>query len=758
MRGSWLVALVVTALLGLPAVAHAQLTSVSAGHTVSGNPLPCTTQADGVRVCQGTSGGGGAPDTRIKSFDGTPLAVDVILPPVPSSPPDGSYPLIVQSHGWGSAAGGPDDTQYVGPTADQWAREGYVVLQPTARGFGDSCGTAASRLADPAGCANGYIHLDDDRYEVRDVQSVISGMVDSALVDPYRIGATGESYGGGVTLALATLKNRVMYPDGSLHPWITPDGHVPISLDAAAPVVPWSDLVASLVPDGGTLDTTIASPTADLKPAGVEKQSYVTGLFGLGSTSGYYAPAGTDPEADLTGWYAALNAGEPYDTPTDQSILTTIARYHSAYYLLDGAYGAPAEQPAPLLIANGFTDDLFPVDEGVRYANLEHSLYPEAPVALYDMDFGHSRGQNKPADLAGLSARIHDFLNFYVKGFVAAPPMGATALTQTCPASAPSGGPYTADSWAGLHPGVVTDTSAPAQTVVSGAGSAAISAAVDPITGQGACATVSAADQGTGVATYRVPAATGSGYTLLGAPEITADLSVTGTYPMLAERLWDVDPTAGTETLVARGLYRVPGSGVHTFQLHPGAWRFTAGHIPKLELLSQDAPYARTSNGQFTVAVSNLNLTLPVDDVPGASATPAVVTRPPSSCTRAPSVRITTRRLARGHQLRLAGRASERACALVAVSVLRAQRIRLVRVAIWRTSGHTRCRYVLGSGHLSRPRSCRRPLTLHPRGTSRWSLHLRLRVPRGRYRISVTAADIRGVSSPAAAVTRIRVR
>jgi hypothetical protein len=53
-----------------------------------------------------------------------------------------------------------------------------------------------------------------------------------------------------------------------------------------------------------------------------------------------------------------------------------------------------------LLLANGFTDDIFPVGEMLRYYNLERSLYPSDPIALFDFDGGHMRGQNKPADLA----------------------------------------------------------------------------------------------------------------------------------------------------------------------------------------------------------------------------------------------------------------------------------------------------------------------------------------------------------------------
>jgi hypothetical protein len=103
---------------------------------------------------------------------------------------------------------------------------------------------------------------------------------------------------------------------------------------------------------------------------------------------------------------------------------------------------------------------------------------------------------------------------------------------------------------------------------------------------------VSATDQGAGVATYRLAPATGEGYTLLGSPTVIANLNVTGEFPLIAARLWDVDPASNAETLVARGVYRIDPNapdGTQVFQLHPGAWHFAAGHIPKLELLGQDS-------------------------------------------------------------------------------------------------------------------------------------------------------------------------
>ncbi len=68
------------------------------------------------------------------------------------------------------------------------------------------------------------------------------------------------------------------------------------------------------------------------------------------------------------------------------------------------------------MIANGFTDDLFPVDEAVRYYNLEHSLYPSDPISLFDGDFGHQPANNKPGDLALLSSAIQSFFDYYLKG------------------------------------------------------------------------------------------------------------------------------------------------------------------------------------------------------------------------------------------------------------------------------------------------------------------------------------------------------
>jgi dienelactone hydrolase len=728
----------------LPAAASGAVTTVFAGHTVSGQGIPCVASTDGVRVCHGGDGGVSGPDLRLQSFDGAPLEVYVILPPAPHSGADGNYPLVVESHGWGgNATGLANSTAYVGPGAGQWATRGYAVLQLTARGFGDSCGNAARMAETPAHyaavCANGYVRLDDERYEARDVQNAAGLLADAGIVNPAAIGVTGPSYGGGVSLELATLNDRVMNANGTLSPWRSPAGK-PLRIAAAAPVIPWSDLDYSLEPNGRTLDYRLTGATTDLNPVGVEKQSFEGGLYALGQVSGYYSAPGSNPQADLTTWYTTTNAGEPYGAEAGY-LAGQIARYHSAYYLLDGGYGAPLESPSPLLIANGFTDDLFPVDEALRYYNLERALYPSDPLELVDGDFGHMRAQNKPGDIALLSSRISQFFDHYLQHAGAAPRSGVTATIETCPSSAISGGPYFASSWAGLHPGEVDYRSAPVQTVTSGAGNPSIGEQIDPVAGPGACATVSGTDQGAGVATYRLPAATGAGYTLLGSPTIVAQLSLNGSYPELAARLWDVDPGSNTETLVARGLYRPTASGLQVFQLHPGAWHFAAGQIPKLELVAQDSPYGRTSNGQFSIAVSGLQLRLPVHEPPGGA---PGVSSPLSAaifgCSGLPTAKVRAVHIS-STSIAIYGTAADQPCLGDGATLGSREHVAEVLVIAYRGAGAGRCQFVQSSGQLSSPRSCANPIELPARGTASWALRRRVQLPKGRFSVRLDAVD-----------------
>jgi predicted acyl esterase len=547
-----------------------------------------------VLFCPGSIG------TRVKSFDGVPLDVNVTLPLKIQS----KLPLLILSHGYAGSKIGLDDTL----GSRMWAQLGYAVIAASARGFGDSCGSQTSRDADPAGCQSGWVRLDDIRYEVRDIQYLAGLLVDQGIVDPQKVGVTGGSYGGGVSLEAAMLKDRIVDTDGTLRPWTSPNG-TPMRIAGAAPYAPWSDLIYSLMPNGATLDYVITQPTDDLNPTGISKDSYSNSLFASGQASGFYAPPGADLQADLINWQTSINAGEPYDTnPEVTAIKDEIARHHSAYYI------DASEPPAPILIVNGWTDDLFPVDEALRLYNRERADFPTAPISVMLLDFGHPRGQNKLADLGAFQTRLTQWLDHYVKGNRNSVLKGIEVLSETCPATARSGGPFSAANWAALHPGEVRFLGSDQQTFSSAGGDPAVASILDPISGGGACAQVTSANE-SNTANWILPASSGKGFTLMGAPTIIADLQINGDFAEVAGRLWDVAPD-NTQTLVARGLYRPTANGPQVFQLHPGAWRFAAGHFPKLQLLGQDAPYGRASNGTFSIAISNLDLRLPVHEKP----------------------------------------------------------------------------------------------------------------------------------------------
>jgi hypothetical protein len=351
---------------------------------------------------------------------------------------------------------------------------------------------------------------------------------------------------------------------------------------------------------------------------------------------GYVAPAGTDPEADVTTWVARASAGPPYTDPLARSIVDTLTRFHSPFHI-EGSV-----PPAPLFIASGFTDDLFPVDEVTRFANRMRRDHPDVPLSLLLGDFGHQRASNKPADRQRLLEAVHGWLDTHVQRgqtplqrgqtpsqrgqtpsqqstpSQSTPSQSVSALTQTCPREAPSEGPFVGETLEGLARGEVRFVTDSVQTVLPSGGDPAVAAAIDPATGGGnACATTRS-DDAPGTASYRLPAATGDGFTLLGAPTVLAEIGLEGERDtaQFAARLWDVAPDGASQILVARGLYRPFGEGTEVFQLHPNGYRFAPGHVPRLELVGNDAPYARPSNAPYRVEVRRLELRLPVREQP----------------------------------------------------------------------------------------------------------------------------------------------
>jgi pimeloyl-ACP methyl ester carboxylesterase len=555
---------------------------------------------------------------RVPSFDGTPIDVDVTLP---ANAEEGRpMPTIVMLHGWGgskshfesdspeggSAATGPATTYHYNNT--YYAQRGYAVVNSTARGFGRSCGKAAASAATPDCLARkSYIHLADQRWEARDTQHLLGLLADQRVSDPTALGVTGISYGGGQSIELAYLRDRIRLEEGSFTPWTSPGG-IPLAISAAYPRWPWSDLVDSLLPNGRYLDFRPPGATDSRDPLGVMKETWVDGLFGLGAATGVYcgtppqpSPC-TDPSADLPRWYARTQRGEPEDAEA-RAIADEIHEFHQGY-------GIEGRTPAPMLLQSGWTDDLFPAKESIRAYDDSRRRGGWAAIQLGDL--GHQRGSNK----ANADQRFNDdgsaFFDRHLRGGSGGPVSGeATAFTQTCPREAPAGGPFQATSYGSLARGTVGFSRTGAQRVTSIGGNPATAAAFDPIGGGGDACRVTAEETAPGTATVTGPVS--RGYTLLGLPTVRATIATTGPFGQLDSRLWDVSPQ-GRQRLISRGAYRLRDNqtGDISLQLHGNGWCFAPGHRPKLELLGKDEPFLRPSNSVFSVRVSDIAVELPI--------------------------------------------------------------------------------------------------------------------------------------------------
>ncbi len=590
--------------LAAPSAAQAEITQV---FTDTPTPVDCTVQSganEGIRYCTNQSP---EPRSTVATWDGVPIDVNVAFPPEdPYDPYDayeeGPFPVMMLFHGYAGSKLGLGSMKH-------WLDQGYATFSITTRGNHQSCGTTAARTAGGAACDGGYLRLMDTRYEVRDAQELIALLVDEGLIDPGAIGATGGSYGGGMSMALAALRNRVMLPDGSLTAWESPNG-TPLEIAGAAPDIPWTDLSYALAPNGGNLDYIADAPyLGHVDRVGVEKEAYVNALYASGQTNGYYAPEGQDPEADITGWKNALDTGGPYGAE-ELEIVEEISSHHSSYDIDDSI------RPAPMLISSGFTDDLFPANEATRFFNRTVTTYPNAHIGLTFGDFGHPRGQNGAETNNFVSERKDEWLAHYVLGEGPEPDEGIDALTQSC--GEPPAGPYHGTNVNDLAPGEITLESAPAQTIDPG-GAAGDVLFSDSFVFAASCATVGTGDSPAG-AIYKLAAAPAGGYTLMGSPTVIADFTAPGDNTQIAARLMDIAPD-NSQKLIARGLWRpeIGGPERQVFQLTPNGWEFEAGHVAKLELLPYDDPYGRRSPGQQAVQVSDLELRLPVADDPGSA-------------------------------------------------------------------------------------------------------------------------------------------
>ena len=213
----------------------------------------------------------------MRTWDGVPLDTTLTLPTAEAS----NLPLVAEIHGFGNSKYeylDPESTAYT-DNAFSWARDGYAVLTYTARGLWGSCGTPESRLPIRSGCARGYIHLADVRYEVRDTQELIGRLVDDGLRGPRRHRRDRRL----LRRRPVADARRVARPHDAArrHRW-SPGGVPParpLRIAAAAPVIPWSDLITAAAPNGRVSANGITGRRPATTPVGVEKTTFVNAIF-----------------------------------------------------------------------------------------------------------------------------------------------------------------------------------------------------------------------------------------------------------------------------------------------------------------------------------------------------------------------------------------------------------------------------------------------------------------------------------------------
>ncbi len=338
-------------------------------------------------------------------------------------------PAIIMAHGFG----GSKDS--VASDAQQFAREGFVVLAYSARGFGAS---------------TGQIGLDSLDYEIPDARTIIDWLAEQPEVqldgpgDP-RVGVTGGSYGGALSLMLAGTDRRV---------------------DAVVPLITWNDLEQSLFPNAQTTQADLAARTpaaADGVDDGVFKKFWTSTLMASVTTGAALSASGIAQGDTGDSNFVRRGTGTSSAAPSPDSGSTTGVSPQAAAAALAGSCGrmmvqlcagyAQAAQTgrigpefsallersspktvvgnitAPTLLVQGEKDTLFPLSEAD--ANARAIAANGATVAVTWYNGGHDGGSTPDA---ATEARITDWFQYYLAG-VGPPPSTAFRYTVDGPLS-----------------------------------------------------------------------------------------------------------------------------------------------------------------------------------------------------------------------------------------------------------------------------------------------------------------------------------
>lgn len=281
--------------------------------------------------------------------------------------PDSPAPAVVIAHGIGG------DKNSSAAQARELARRGFAVLTYSARGFGAS---------------SGRIGLNSPDYEVADARQVLDWLARQPEVqrdrdgDP-RVGVTGDSYGGALSLLLAGSDARV---------------------DAIAPVMTYNDLGQALLPNAASRQPLTGDTAARgaFGGDGVFKQAWAGLLFSAGAKP---TPAARQQPPVDGGAVATPPGEEPLTcgnfTPEVCAAYSEVAQTGRAsrqtLELLDrvSPKRVTSRIKVPTLLVQGEQDSLFGLDQAD--ANARQIAAAGGKVKVVWFAGGHDGGPPGPA-------------------------------------------------------------------------------------------------------------------------------------------------------------------------------------------------------------------------------------------------------------------------------------------------------------------------------------------------------------------------
>jgi ABC-2 type transport system ATP-binding protein len=366
---------------------------------------------------------------------------------------------------------------------------------------------------------------------------------------------------------------------------------------------------------------------------GALKFSYVNALF----ISGQREPGdGPEPWYDnyplyLRQWHASLSTLEPILNPLYPQVRDGVAGYRSIWWRQD-FWSAVAATRLPIFQVQGFTDDLFTLDEAKRMLLALKSVDPSYPIASYFGDIGHPRARNAPAEVDYMLGLVRSWLAYYLKG-EGDPPAHVirAAVTGHAGESFDQANVITVATYQELATDVLTEKFKEPAVLVNPASGAPSGPVSDPVLEAGLIGagelkpfpgqTPEPATIDPTIATYRVPVAEltgGSPLLIAGQPSVSLSAATSSRRVQLNVRLYDVAPT-GTKELITRGTYTTDESIRNpltreikiTIPTAGNLWRVPAGHVLQLEISNNDFPYLSPSQLPSVTAVSKVELSIP---------------------------------------------------------------------------------------------------------------------------------------------------